>query len=71
MIETKQAVELGNGIVDCATEIKQVCAACGYDLTPEELAADTCADCGADLNLATSVAVHATSVPAFAITFGQ
>lgn len=70
MIETKQAEELGNGIVDCATEIKQVCASCGYDLDADELKANTCADCGAPLSLAQSVAVHATSVPAFAITFG-
>jgi rRNA maturation endonuclease Nob1 len=71
MIESKQAEELGNGLVDCATEIKKVCAACGYDLTPEEIEADTCADCGAPLNLAQHVTVYATSVPAFAVTFGD
>ena len=70
MIETTQAVKRDDGTVECATEIKQVCAACGYDLTPEEIQADTCADCGAKLNLATSVSIHATSVPAFAVTFG-
>jgi hypothetical protein len=69
MIEVKQAVELSNGEVLCATETKIFCAACGYDLTPEELEADTCADCGAPLNLAKSVAIHATSVPAVAVTF--
>lgn len=71
MIELKQAEELGNGVVDCATEVKKVCAACGYDLDEAELAADTCADCGAPLNLKTSITIHATSVPAFAITFGE
>lgn len=71
MIETKQAVEINGQVVDCATEIKKVCAACGYDLTPDEIAADTCADCGAPLNLAQSITIHATSVPAFAITFGS
>ena len=71
MIETKQAVKLDGVVVDCATEIKKVCAACGYDLTPDEIAADTCADCGAPLNLAQSITIHATSVPAFAITFGS
>lgn len=71
MIEVKQAVELGNGVVDCATETKLVCAACGYDLDENEIKADTCSDCGAKLNLARSTTVHATSVPAFAITFGQ
>ena len=70
MIETRQAVEINGQVVDCATEIKQVCAACGYDLRAEEIQADTCADCGAPLNLKTSVADHATSVPAFAVTFG-
>ena len=70
MIETRQAVEIDGKVVDCATEIKKVCAACGYDLTPEEINADTCADCGAPLNLSQSVTIHATSVPAFAITFG-
>lgn len=69
MIETRQAVEIDGQVVDCATEVKIVCAACGYDLTPEEIAADTCADCGAPLNLKQSVAVHATSVPAVAVTF--
>ena len=71
MIETKQAEELGNGVVDCATEVKRVCASCGYDLTPEEISADTCADCGAPLSIAQSVTIHATSIPLFAITFGQ
>lgn len=71
MIEMKQAEELGNGLVDVATETKKVCASCGYDLDEAELKADKCADCGAPLNLSVSVALHATSVPAFAITFGQ
>jgi uncharacterized CHY-type Zn-finger protein len=69
MIETKQAVELSSGEVLCATETKILCAVCGYDLTPEELEAATCADCGAPLNLARHVAIHATSVPAVAVTF--
>lgn len=69
MIETSQAVKLASGEVLCATEVRKVCANCGYDLTPEELAADTCADCGAPLNLKTSVSIHATSVPAVAVVF--
>lgn len=69
MIETRQAVELNGTVVDVATEIKKVCAACGYDLDEAELAADTCADCGAKLHISQSVSIHATSVPAFAITF--
>lgn len=69
MVETKQATELADGVFDVATEIKRLCAACGYDLTPEEIAADTCADCGASLSVAQHVAVHATSVAAVAIAF--
>lgn len=69
MIETKQAEELGNGVVDCATEVQKVCAACGYDLDENEIKQNTCADCGAPLNLKTNIAIHATSVPAFAVTF--
>lgn len=71
MVEFKQAEELGGGLVDVATETRRVCAACGYDLTPEEILADTCADCGAPLSVAQSVTIHATSIPMFAITFGQ
>lgn len=44
-------------------EVEVVCKACGYDLTPEEIQADTCADCGADLELQQNMAIHATSVP--------
>lgn len=69
MIETQQAIKVDGVVVDCATEIKKVCAACGYDLTPEEIEADTCADCGAPLNLAQSITIHATSVPTFVIPF--
>lgn len=69
MIETQQAIKVDGVVVDCATEIKKVCSACGYDLTPEEIKADTCADCGAPLNLAQSITIHATSVPTFVIPF--
>lgn len=69
MIETVQAVELKNGEVLCATETKQLCAACGYDLDAAELKAATCSDCGAPLTVAQHVAIHATSVPAVAVTF--
>lgn len=69
VIETKQAETREDGVVDVATEVKKVCAACGYDLTPEELAADTCADCGAELNISQHVSLHVTSVPSFTIMF--
>lgn len=45
--------------------VTQVCAACGYDLTAEELAADKCADCGADLHIKRSVSIEVTSVTLF------
>lgn len=62
----KQLIEAAyvGQVVQPRHEIEVVCKACGYDLTPEELEADTCADCGADLELQQSVAIHATTVPA-------
>lgn len=45
-------------------EVELLCKACGYDLDESELEADTCADCGADLNLQQNVAIHATTLPA-------
>jgi rRNA maturation endonuclease Nob1 len=62
----KQVIEatlVGNQ-VQPKHEVEVVCKACGYDLTPEEIEADTCADCGADLELQQNMAIHATSVPA-------
>lgn len=53
-----------NSVIPAHT-ITQVCSACGYDLTAEELLADKCSDCGADLNIKRSVSVEVTSVPAF------
>ena len=56
----------------CKTEEVKVCGACGFDLDESELAADTCSDCGAPLNLKTSVKIWATSVPkAGAKTMGE
>ena len=49
---------------DTRHEVQLTCAACGYDLDEQELAADTCADCGAALNLAQHIKIYATSVPA-------
>lgn len=69
MIEVTQAVETKNGEVLCATETKRLCAVCGYDLDAAELKAAKCADCGAPLEVAQHVAIHATSVPAIAVTF--
>ena len=44
-------------------EVELLCQACGYDLDESELEADTCADCGVDLNLQQNVAIHATTLP--------
>lgn len=63
----KQIIEaeiLMSGLIQPKHEVEVVCKACGYDLTPAEIEADTCADCGADLELQQNTAIHATSVPA-------
>ncbi len=62
MKQTIEAVLVGS-VVQPRHEVEVVCKACGYDLTPEEIQADTCADCGADLELQQNMAIHATSVP--------
>ena len=59
------AQEMPDGTVISAHTVQQVCKACGYDLTPEELAAEQCADCGAPLEIKRSVSVEITSVPGF------
>jgi rRNA maturation endonuclease Nob1 len=64
MKQTIEASTLENGLIQPRHEVEIVCAACGYDLDEAELAADTCADCGAPLNLKQHIAIHATSVPA-------
>lgn len=61
---TFNAAQTTGETVDPRHEVKIVCAACGYDLDKHELAADTCSDCGAPLNLAQHVAIYVTSVPA-------
>ena len=61
-----------SGVKVCKSAEVKVCANCGYDLDESELAANTCSDCGAPLNLRVSVSVWATSVPkAGAKTIGQ
>ena len=55
---------LPNGGIDPAHTVEQVCAACGYDLDEFELAADTCSDCGAPLNLKQNVVIQVTTLPA-------
>jgi rRNA maturation endonuclease Nob1 len=64
MKQTIEASTLENGLIQPRHEVEVVCAACGYDLTEAELAADTCADCGAPLNLKQHISIHATTVPA-------
>ena len=62
------AQEMPDNTVIPPHTVTQVCAACGYDLTPEELEADKCADCGADLNIKRSVSIEVTSMPGFGAT---
>lgn len=60
---TNEAVSVGDE-VDPKHEIEIVCANCGYDLDENELAADTCSDCGQSLNLRQNTKIYATSIPA-------
>jgi rRNA maturation endonuclease Nob1 len=64
MLKTIEARELEGGLIEPKHEVEVVCAACGYDLDESELEADTCADCGAPLNLKQNIAIHTTTVPA-------
>jgi rRNA maturation endonuclease Nob1 len=64
MKTTIEARTLEDGQIEPHHEVEIVCAACGYDLTEAELEADTCADCGAPLNLKQHISIYATSVPA-------
>jgi rRNA maturation endonuclease Nob1 len=64
MKQTIPARTLEGGLIEPHHEIEVVCSACGYDLDESELEADTCADCGAPLNLKQNIAIHTTTVPA-------
>jgi rRNA maturation endonuclease Nob1 len=64
MKQTIEASTLSSGLIQPKHEVEVVCKACGYDLTAEEIELDTCADCGADLELQENVAIHTTTVPA-------
>ena len=44
MKQTIEASMLDNGLIQPKHEVEVVCKACGYDLTPEEIELDTCAD---------------------------
>jgi len=55
--------EIDAGVVEPEHYIERVCAHCGYDLTEDEVAADTCADCGEALNLKESVSIVVTTLP--------
>jgi len=64
----KQIIEAtldANGQLMPKHEIDQLCAACGYDLTAEELQAATCADCGAPLEVKQNATVHVMAMPVF------
>ena len=53
-----------DGMIVPKHEVELLCKACGYDLDEAELKADTCADCGADLELQQNVNIHVTTLPA-------
>jgi len=59
------AVEQEDGTINNAHEMDIVCANCGYDLDENELAANTCNDCGHKLNLKKSIKITVTSIPLF------
>jgi predicted RNA-binding Zn-ribbon protein involved in translation (DUF1610 family) len=63
MKQTIEAQALPDGTLAPMHEIHEVCMACGYDLTAEELQAEKCADCGAELEVKRSVTMHVTSIP--------
>jgi predicted Zn-ribbon and HTH transcriptional regulator len=71
MIIENEAVKLEGLVVEPKHTIEIVCKACGYDLTEDEIAADKCADCGADLELKQSVSINATSQPIGTKIWGQ
>ena len=62
MLTVNEAQEV-DGVIQSKYEEKIVCQNCGYDLDEAEIAADTCADCGATLNLAKHVKIYATTLP--------
>lgn len=67
----KQVIEakvLPDNTVVPMHHVDEVCAACGYDLTQEELQASHCADCGAELEIKRSVSVFVTAVPSLGVT---
>jgi ribosomal protein L37AE/L43A len=67
MIITNQATD-----TEAAHKIEILCPACKRDVDQAELDAMKCSDCGQDLTQPEqNVEIHATSVPMFAITFGQ
>jgi len=53
-----------DGVIIPKHEVELLCKECGYDLDESELEADTCADCGADLDLQQNVSIHTTTIPA-------
>ena len=63
MKTTYEAEELENGVIHSAHEVEILCQNCGYDLDEAELAADTCFDCNAPLELKQNIKISVTSVP--------
>tara|TARA_R110000787_G_scaffold133912_1_gene246352 strand:+ start:191 stop:403 length:213 start_codon:yes stop_codon:yes gene_type:complete len=55
--------ETEEGFMESAYYIEKVCGSCGYDLTEDEIAADTCVDCGETLQIKQSVSIRVTTLP--------
>ena len=62
MRKTIEARDVG-GSVEPTHTAEAVCGSCGFDLDESELAADTCSDCGAPLQLKQNVAIQVTTLP--------
>ena len=63
MIIVNNGRTLENGALEPRHTIEKVCAACGYDLDASELENDSCADCGAPLNLKENISIVVASLP--------
>lgn len=72
MIIEKQAQDLAEGVTEVAHKIEIFCGNCGRDVDEQELTAQKCGDCGADLTqtVEQNVAIAVTSIPLFGVTFG-
>jgi methionyl-tRNA synthetase len=62
MKTVNEATEV-EGVITPKHEVIQTCKACGYDLDEAELAAATCSDCGASLEIKQDTSIFITTIP--------